>query len=165
MKSFAYGSNLCRGWLSRRVPCAKYEFVARLPNYTLRFNKRSDDGSGKGNAWFTGQQTDEVLGVVVDVPDEQKYRLDRAEGLGRGYEEQEVEVFVLGGESVTVRAYIGSSSHIDDSLTPYSWYIGLVQRGARARGLPREYIEGLLEWESVEDENPTRAAKAQVDCA
>lgn len=44
MKYFAYGSNLCRDRLLERVPNARYELAARLPEHVLRFQKRSTDG-------------------------------------------------------------------------------------------------------------------------
>jgi hypothetical protein len=164
MKSFAYGSNLCRGWLTLRSPSATYDYLARLPAHELRFDKRSIDGSGKGNARFTGQQEDCVWGVVVDVPDKEKPGLDKAEGLGKGYDEQLIGVIDAAGQTHSVHAYFASSTHIDDSLKPYSWYLDLVVRGASARGLSEVYVNWLRGLESVEDTDPDRPTKAVTIC-
>jgi hypothetical protein len=38
----------------------------------FRFNKRSDDGSGKGNLVATGSQADLVWGVVFEIVDAER---------------------------------------------------------------------------------------------
>jgi gamma-glutamylcyclotransferase len=64
---------MCRDRLFDRVPSARYEFVASLSGHALRFHKRSSDGSAKADAFFTGEEKDKVWGVVVDVPDEDRW--------------------------------------------------------------------------------------------
>jgi gamma-glutamylcyclotransferase len=50
-------SNMCTGRLQQRVPSARPIAVAKLLNNSLRFHKRSDkDGSGKADAYFTGER-------------------------------------------------------------------------------------------------------------
>ena len=164
MLNFAYGSNLCQRWLLSRVPCAQYEFVARLPGHELRFHKRSKDGSGKGNAWYTGIEHDVVWGAVVSVPGDEKPFLDQAEGLGHGYTERSLKVFDTVGEAHQVHGYIASASHIDDSLQPYVWYLRLISAGARALSLPVYYIESLLEIPTRVDMDRVRAKTAEVEC-
>jgi hypothetical protein len=101
---------------------------------------------------------------VVDVPDDEKSLLDEAEGLGAGYEERQVRVIDFEGGEHDVQAYVASLSAMDDGLRPYSWYLGLIVRGARARGLPEEYVQWLEQWESVQDTDPIRLAKADRLC-
>jgi hypothetical protein len=115
---FAYGSNMSTPRLRYRVPGCRFEFVARLPNYKLCFHKRSKDGSAKCNAFRTAEPTDAVIGVVYEIPTNEKPALDRAEGLGAGYHEEIVPVLSPEGEKVTVHAYIADASFIDDILQP-----------------------------------------------
>ena len=84
MPYFAYGSNMCTERLRRRVPSAVPLRIAKLLNHSLRFHKRSDDGSGKSDAHFTGEPTDMVWGVIFEIVARQKRNLDQAEGLGYG---------------------------------------------------------------------------------
>lgn len=142
-----------------RVPGAAFGSVARLPMHTLRFQKRSRDGSGKADAHFTGDGGDEVWGVIVEVPEDERKALDRAEGLGQGYDDREVTVYDLNGTAHQVIAYIAEESAIDPSLRPYDWYKMLVVEGARAHGLPGEYIEELAKTEELPDPLESRPGR------
>lgn len=66
---FAYGSNMSSVRLKERAPSSRAVGVAQLPEYVLKFHKRSKDGSGKCNALFTGVATDVVFGVVFEMPE------------------------------------------------------------------------------------------------
>lgn len=165
MKNFAYGSNLCRDRLLDRVPSARYEFVACLSGYALRFHKRSTDGSAKADAFFTGEEDDKVWGVVVDVPEDDRWKLDRAEGLGQGYTNQDVTVHDRDGNPHQAVAYIAQESHIDSQLRPYDWYWALVVDGARARGLPDPYVKELIAVHAVPDPEPNRPFRPPEDRA
>ena len=165
MKSFAYGSNLCRGWLLNRVPSATYEVVAQLPEHQLRFHKRSKDGSGKADAHYTGDKNDNVWGLVVNVPDSERGALDRAEGLNHGYEERKVTVHDEEGNSYQVSAYVAAASHIDASLRPFDWYLRLISEGATSQGLPSAYVATLTTELSVADHDTERIRNAEVRCS
>jgi hypothetical protein len=131
----------------------------------VRFHKRSVDGSGKCDAFFTGNPKDEVWGVIVEIPDNEKRHLDAAEGLSEGYEERLVTVLDEAGGPQTVMAYVAQASHIRSDLQPYCWYLNLVVEGARARGLPDDYISKIANIPCVEDQgvSPGRPAAA-VKC-
>jgi len=163
--TFAYGSNMCSGWLLKRVPGATYQGVASLAEHQLRFHKRSRDDSGKGDAWETGESNDKVWGVVVRVPAEEKPALDRAEGLGRGYTEKCVSVVDEGGATHAVWTYVATDSHIDRALRPYQWYLDLVVRGAERHGIQDEYVEMIRATRVIDDPSPGRRSEAQVECA
>lgn len=96
MLYFAYGSNMCTGRLRQRVPSADPVRVARLLNHSLRFHKRSRDGSAKADAFFTGEPENVVWGVVFDIDPADKLRLDEHEGLSHGYVERLITVIDLG---------------------------------------------------------------------
>ena len=168
---FAYGSNMSTPRLRYRVPGCRFEFVARLPNYKLCFHKRSKDGSAKCNAFRTAEPTDAVIGVVYEIPTNEKPALDRAEGLGAGYHEEIVPVLSPEGEKVTVHAYIADASFIDDILQPYSWYKNFVLAGAEEHRLPAEYVESRIgAVHAIRDPDPQREQarraeiKAQLAC-
>jgi hypothetical protein len=162
---FAYGSNMSTPRLRYRVPGCRFEFVARLPNYKLCFHKRSKDGSAKCNAFRTAEPTDAVIGVVYEIPTNEKPALDRAEGLGAGYHEEIVPVLSPEGEKVTVHAYIADASFIDDILQPYSWYKNFVLAGAEEHRLPAEYVESRIgAVHAIRDPDPQReqARRAEI---
>jgi AIG2-like family len=124
-----------------RVPSCRFAFVARLPNHTLCFHKRSKDGSAKCNAFRTAEPTDAVIGAVYEIPTNEKPALDLAERVGSGYHEEIVQVLSPKGKKVAVRTYIADETFIDDSLQPYSWYNDFVLAGAEEHKLPPEYVE------------------------
>ncbi|HXL09016.1 MAG TPA: gamma-glutamylcyclotransferase family protein [Candidatus Bathyarchaeia archaeon] len=148
---FAYGSNMCTGRLRERVPSATPVRIAKLLNHSLRFHKRSDDRSGKCDAYFTGIQEDVVLGVVFEIDPAEKPCLDKHEGLGHGYAEKQITVIDLGGAHHRTFMYAAVETHIDPLLYPYSWYKRFVLKGAVQQGLPNEYIAAIKATPHIED--------------
>ncbi len=80
MKYFAYGSNMSIARLRERVPSAVSFGCHALKEHDLRFHKSSKDGSGKCNAFFTGNDDDTILGVLFEIKSSEMSALDRAEG-------------------------------------------------------------------------------------
>ena len=149
---FAYGSNMCTGRLTQRVPSAEPLFVAKLNQHRLTFHKRSNDGSGKGDAEFTGDDNDCVWGVVFEMPEAEKPKLDQAEGLGYGYREKTVSVVTAAGKTYTPIMYYADNK--DVGLRPYSWYLRFVLDGAKQHGLSADYLSAIEA--TVTDEDPDR---------
>ena len=119
LKCFAYGSNLCSIRLRERTPSASLVAVAKLEGHVLRFHKVSKDGSGKCNAFATGNSTDYIWGAVFDIDSSDEDRLDRAEGLGYGYERKSVDVESTVGR-ISVFTYVASGVEaIRSDLRPY----------------------------------------------
>src|SRR2546427_4136881 len=165
MLYFAYGSNMCTGRLRGRVSTANSVCIARLPNHTLRFHKRSSDGSGKADASYTGNANDGVWGVVFEIEDRQKPRLDRAEGLSQGYDEAEIMVLDVEGVEHRVSAYLAQASHVDATLLPFSWYKRFVVNGARQHGLPADYVAQIEAVATEQDEERGCDSKNQgINC-
>jgi gamma-glutamylcyclotransferase len=156
---FAYGSNMLSKRLRARVPSAVQRGVGYICGHRLSFDKRSADGSGKCDAEATFVPEDCVFGVVYEIDPSQKAQLDRAEGLGRGYAQKNVEV--ISGEA-TLRAITYYATRKDPSLRPYHWYKQYVLAGARENSLPLEYIKLIESIESVEDSDTSRAARSQA---
>ena len=159
---FAYGSNMCTGRLRARVPSARQVFITQLREHILRFQKRSVDGSVKADAELTGRNDDVVWGVVFEFDSAQKPDLDRAEGLGHGYEEKQVSLKDCTGQTYQAQMYFASRSHKVTNLRPYSWYLRFVVEGAKQHGLPPDYIELLERVGSSEDRDHARDARERA---
>ncbi|HED12762.1 MAG TPA: gamma-glutamylcyclotransferase [Gammaproteobacteria bacterium] len=150
MKYFAYGSNLHPARLRKRAPSAEVIGVVQLVGWHLRFHKRSKDGSGKCNIIRTDQPTNVVYGVVYEIDPMEKGALDRAEGLGYGYDESRLPID--GYKDV----FCYTASEVDDSLERYTWYQGYVIVGARYHGLPEAYVQGIEIVEGIQDPDEAR---------
>lgn len=153
---FAYGSNMLTERLRRRVPSTTPVGRARLDGWALRFHKHGADGSAKCNIVSTDQGN--VFGVLFEIRADQRELLDRAEGLGAGYELADVSV-TLDEASVDAFCYVASPHHIDESLLPYRWYRDFVLHGARQHRLPAGYTRRVQRIEALVDSNPQRAKR------
>ena len=151
---FAYGSNMSRERLQKRVPSARVIGVFSLVGYELRFHKIGQDGSAKGDAFYTGKAFDIILGVLYTIKCSEKKWLDEAEGLGNGYQEKEVS---LKGESglLTV-GFLYYATNINSALRPFSWYVHHILWGARIAKLPGRYIKKISRVQTVEDDDRQR---------
>lgn len=140
--NFAYGSNMLNTRLQapERCPSARVLGVAELPGYELRWHKKSRDRSGKCDIVKSDRPGASVFGVLFEIACSEKVKLDKAEGLGAGYDETQVQV-LLGAHHRTVNAYIATDT--DPMLKSYTWYRALVVAGAKEHGLPAEYVAGL----------------------
>jgi hypothetical protein len=156
MKYFAYGSNLSIERLRGRVPSAKKLSTGCLRGHSLRFHKESIDGSGKCDAYQTNDDSDEIWGVVFNISDDEKELLDRAEGLGHGYELKTVSISCQTQEIEAVTYY---ATRINPGLKPYNWYKNFVVSGAKKNNLPNDYVELLERIEATDDPDAQRRAK------
>ncbi len=155
---FAYGSNLHPLRLRERTPSARLIGHAAVVGYRLYFHKRGVDGSAKCNLLSTGEDKVQAWGAVYTLSAADKAVLDSIEGVGRGYQVHHVTV-QLAGEGHEAFMYRAQSSHIDDTLLPFSWYKELVLMGAAFHVMPKEYIAGIAQVAGVEDQDQARAAR------
>ncbi len=154
MRYFAYGSNMSSKRLRARTESARALGVYTLPGFSLRFHKVGKDGSGKCDAFHTGDDADRVVGVLYDLDSADEAPLDRIEGLGWGYRKEQVRVH--GRQGSVESAFTYCAIRIDASLRPYSWYREHVLAGAREAGLPEDYVADLARQSAVRDPSPTR---------
>jgi len=155
MLYFSYGSNMSPVRLLDRVPSAKFVGTATLKEHDLRFHKKSIDGSGKCDAYQTGNEEHQIIGVVYEINEAEKPALDAKEGLNQGYDEKEVALTFLGsGKAITALTYFATK--IDKSLKPYEWYKYHVLYGAKKNGLPEEYIQKIHNIVTIEDPKQER---------
>jgi hypothetical protein len=152
---FAYGSNLHPLRLRKRVPSTMELDVAELAGFALRFHKLSaNDGSGKCDAYRTGQTGDVVHGVVFGIAASDKPALDALEGRGYGVH----SVTVSGSQGPhEVFTYLADADFIDAALRPFDWYKRLVIAGAELHGFPDAYVEHIRVQPDVADPNQGRA--------
>ena len=125
MLYFAYGSNMLTERLQDRVPSAEPVTTAHLPGRTLRFHKRSQDGSGKCNLIDALEESVAVHGVLFQFATDDFSALDEAEHRGYGYKRCRVHPQTADG-SVEAFAYVAQPAYVDDALLPYDWYQALV---------------------------------------
>ena len=164
IRYFAYGSNLNAARMRVRVPSARPVAAGELPRYALSFHKRSiRDGSAKCNVQFTGQTADRVHGVLYDIAPEHRYLLDVEEGLGSGYEHR-VELIETGPGLQPAFMYIAQEDYIESDLRPFNWYRDLVLSGARAHGLPEDYLRKIETVDVDQDADRRRAAYHLAYC-
>lgn len=130
--------------------------MAVLPGFDLRFHKRGRDGSGKCDAYRTGDPTDSLYGVVYSLNHSQRDMLDEFEG--PGYLSLEVSVRVPAG-FVTAYAYVARDEHVASGLPPFNWYKSIVVAGARTHALPAHYIEHLESVYAQSDPDSDREAR------
>lgn len=154
MLYFAYGSNMLRARLQRRVPSAERVGTAQLSGHQLRFNKIGVDGSGKCNAHCTGNDKDRVYGVVYEMHEAELPRLDAAEGVR--YDRIRVEVEAE-GRRLEAATYRAQTAWVDDAMAPYTWYLAFVTEGAMQHGLPGDYTRKIANTYARPDMNPLRS--------
>jgi len=135
------------------VPGAEPVGPATLGGYRLEFAKRSVDGSAK--CTVVEDPAAVVHGVVFRLPAEQRVGLDRAEGLGRGYDERLVRVEGEAGAR-DVFLYVANADWLEEGLPAYRWYLEFVIAGAREHGLPAAWIEGLRRARAIDDPDSER---------
>ncbi len=158
MLNFAYGSNLLAERLLARVPQARFVGVGKIPGWRFALNIRSEDGSAKANAIHTARPSDVLHGVLYELDAAGKLTLDRYEDVGGSYRLAHAIAETEAGPR-EVYLYVGSGSSLVEGLPPYDWYLGFILAGARQRGLPGVFIEGLLSVSSVRDADSARSAK------
>lgn len=142
MKIFAYGSNMNINRLKERVPSATKVCNASLEGYKFSFNKKSNvDGSAKGNIHQSNDTTYKVWGVVFEIAETDKVGLDEVEGLGKGYNEQQIDLFDDKGNVIQAQVYVADAAAINNEVLPFDWYKAFVVTGAEQYNLPAEYTD------------------------
>lgn len=157
MLIFAYGSNMYLNRLTKRVPSAVKITNAFLPGYKLVCNKVSKkDGSAKANIIKTDNLAEVVWGVLFTIDSNEKYLLDKAEGLGKGYNEDTLTFFDEINNPYVAQVYIADSKAVDNNLLPFDWYKDFIVSGAIQNKLPVEYIYQLKSISFVRDHDEKR---------
>ena len=147
---FAYGANMDDSTFRIRRGIRSREYRSgRVKGYRLRFNL---DGRPKGRSAPANLHPDpdaEVWGVLYRITRRELLRLDLTEGVpGRGYRHVEIEAQDRNGRVIPAVTYMAQGKEIDGK--PSLRYIMLIREGARAHGLPENYIRFLEAVEHVQ---------------
>ena len=140
---FAYGSNMHDSAFRERRRMKPVEWRAgRIIGYRLRFNL---EGRPKGKAAPANICPDpnaEVWGVMYRITRRDLLRLDSTEGVpGRGYRPAALVAQDIDGNQVPVVAYSAVGKPADG--IPSLRYMTLLREGARAHGLPEQWVHYL----------------------
>lgn len=142
---FGYGSNLDEERLHIHCPSAQLVGIARLGDHRLAFSIESKNTWHGGVADIRPEPGGEVWGALWAIDEEHSEPLDRQEGIFRdppAYRRITVDLESVAGDRVTCRSY----QVVDpdpDGLLPSPAYRDTILRGARAVGLPSDYLAGL----------------------
>lgn len=155
---FAYGSNMLTRRLEKRIGTVKLLGTGILKQHKFSFNKKSKDGSLKADAFYTGDNADEVIGVLFEITDSQKKSLDKAEGLGYGYDLKTVKVS-RSDQIIDVVTYVSTDNDQTGVNAPYNWYSEIIIAGAMEHNLPSAYIEIIKSNKTKIDLDSSRSVK------
>ena len=152
---FAYGSNLdAETFLGRRGMRPLETRVAALADFELRFDLPV--GPGERAVANVGPRPGEVVwGAAYQLPAADADRLDRTEGVHRGfYQRLPVELRAFEGDRLPAFTY--ASARGVAGRKPSRRYLGLILAGARRHGLPAEWIARLRALPLAVDERETQ---------
>lgn len=153
---FAYGSNLHPSRLRARVSSAQPVTTGFIDGRSLRFHKKSRDGSSKCDMPPAQRPGARIYGALYSIEVCQKRRLDQVECAGAGYAEVSLAVMTDYGP-IEAFSYVAQSAFIQESLLPYHWYKRLVVEGATFHRFPESYIAAITAVPSKQDPRPERA--------
>ena len=123
-----------------RCPGARPLGPARLDGFLLRFCWDSP-GWGGGVADVQPSTGDHVWGVLWDITDDDEVSLDAYEGVADGvYEKRTVTVAHEGGSS---EAFLYTMTPDRAEKQPSGRYVNALMRGAKAYGIPEDYLDRL----------------------
>ncbi len=151
MLYFAYGSNLNPGQMERRCPGHKVVGMAALHDHRLSFPLTSHDWGG-GVAGVVPSRGTTVWGIVYELTDEHLSALDGYEGFqGPGdqhnlYDRESVFVELTRPDDGSIPRRVRACCYFarpSNPAPPSRRYLDAILEGARAHGLPDEYIAAI----------------------
>jgi cation transport regulator ChaC len=139
---FGYGSNMCRAtFLDRRGMRPLETRTGRLEGYRLCFDLPVGSGE-RGVANVVADAAAHTWGVLYLLPPTELDRLDRTEGVHRGfYRRLQITVVCTGDTCVEAVTYC--SPHGRPGRKPSARYLGLLLDGAREQALPEAWVDLL----------------------
>lgn len=154
---FAYGSNMLTSRLKRRCPSATFVGVGIAQARKIEFSKPSTDKSGKATLAIVDNESQNVLGVIFRIVNDELDALDKAEG--NRYERKNLLVCgITDGEVFEAVTYL--ATELNSALKPFDWYLALIIAGAREHRLNGEYLEMISRSEFISDVCYDRKSRA-----
>jgi hypothetical protein len=155
---FAYGSNMDDFQMRERCPNAKFEFVARLGNYSLSFPRKSAKRHG-GVSSVRQVAGDEVWDVVYSLSEHELSVLGNYEGYNpnrkpdqNAYNRIETQVEDVRRKIHACWMYVATAQ--GEFLPSRERYLNYLIRGAGqhvAEGIPSAYVDKLRKVRAAED--------------
>jgi hypothetical protein len=140
---FAYGSNMCRARLIKRIGKYHIAYLAALRDYKFHYNKKSVDGSAKANIEQEAENV--VFGICYEIDYDDLKILDDCE---RGYDRKDIDIELFdsnNNKTHDAKAVVYISRSIDSLLRPTETYKSIVITGARHWKLDESYIRDYLD--------------------
>ena len=140
-----YGSNLYLPRLRERAPNWDGTFLTgRLPNYQLKFHKRSQRYCVAAS--IVPHSTRCVWGIVIELGSSDLRRMDRYESLHltpKQYDRHPVNICLDGYGDRAAQTYIAEPNFVVEGLFPAAEYLNYLLQGGRSCGLPRDYLQAI----------------------
>ena len=156
---FAYGSNMLTRRLAARCPSAHVVDTGFIKNFVLKFTKISSDGSGKATPIASPGK--KLPGVIFRINANEIDLLDKAEGVGFGYDRKSIQVFDKSMKGlVTAETYFASS--LDEKLKPYDWYRALVLAGSMQHNLSEAHQQYIRSTDALIDVDTNRNSRRKA---
>lgn len=157
---FAYGSNMLTARLTARCPSARVIGTAIASNHALEFTKPSKDESGKATLINTVAQDIHTPGVLFEIAESERRKLDKAEGEGYASHDQFEVKLAASDETVMATTYLASRT--EAHLKPYDWYLALVIAGVHHHELEAGHARRLRQIRYEVDGDLTRKGRADA---
>jgi gamma-glutamylcyclotransferase (GGCT)/AIG2-like uncharacterized protein YtfP len=139
---FAYGSNINMKQMKQRCPSAKLYSKAILQGYQIIFPIFSKKWGG-GVAGICLKKGRQVEGVVYKMSKEDLKKLDRFEGVDKGYYyRKKVKVIIENGSILETWTYFPNIDY-KSSFPPSKKYLKKIFEGAKEHGLSKKHLKYL----------------------
>ncbi len=138
---FAYCTLLERDEMQRFCPNARATEIGTVSGWRVGFAAHGLGGSG-GGCHLLPETGHIVHGLIYEMDDTTLAQLDDISGVGQGmYQQIAVTVTTASGEAVEAITYVIPSPI--GAFQPSAAYVRPILAGARATGLPADYIAEL----------------------
>ena len=141
MLYFTYGSFMDINNLKKHTPSAKFVCKAMIPNWEVQFNYYSKNYQG-GVTGIEPALNKIVRGAVYEIPPDEIEYLDTIEGVPNGTYYRH-PIMVISEEGKPMLAHVYRTTNPRGPFKPTKKYLKYILDGARALGLPEEYIKTI----------------------
>lgn len=141
---FAYSSNMNADRLMGRGVKFVSKETAYIDNYTIKFNKKSVDGTTKAN--IVASENERIYGILYKMHAGELNKLDNIEGVTSGhFRRQSVPVCTAKGEVFMADVYMANEKYVcaDESVMPSRQHIHTIINAAVDNKFDPSYIELL----------------------
>lgn len=148
MLYFTYGSFMDIDNLRKHTPSAEFVCKALIPNWEVQFNYYSKNYMG-GCTGIEPALNKLVRGAVYEIPPDEMEHLDTVEGVPNGtYYRHPLMVVSEAGEPMLAHVY--RTTNPRGPFKPTKRYLKYMVDGAKALGLPQEYVAWFEEQETID---------------